>query len=114
MANTEIKQNGRELRGLTLVLVNEGLITPERVKTATEEAAQEGTPLVSYLLRKKAIGPREVAVASASAYGLPLLDLKAVDTTTLPRELVSQQLIRRHRSPSHRGRGADLGCGRYR
>jgi len=73
-----------------------------------EEASSSRVPLATHLISKKFVNAREIAELSAAAYGLPLLDLNALDVESLPTTLTERDLIRKHRSLPLAQRGQRL------
>jgi len=55
-------------------------------------------PFVSYLVREKILGPREVAEIASQDFGVPLFDLDVMDPDLIPRSLVDEKLIRNHQA----------------
>ncbi len=82
---------------LTRRLVNSGVVSAAVAHQALQDAARVDTSLVSYLLAKRLAPCGPLALVAAQAYGLPLLDLDAVDRASLPVSLVDQQLLLKHR-----------------
>lgn len=85
-----------QLSGLTRRLVDEGVIEVEKALKATEQAQTNSIPLVSYLVRNGLVDARTIATSAANEFGIPLMDLSAFDPESAPRDLVKEQLIRRH------------------
>ena len=85
-----------QLSGLTRRLVDEGVIEVEKALKATEQAQTNSIPLVSYLVRNGLVDARTIATSAANEFGIPLMDLSAFDLESAPRDLVKEQLIRRH------------------
>ncbi len=84
------------LTGLAWQLVQEKLITEEAVKKAIQEARKETVPLVQYLIDKKLVDATVIAVTASNKFGIPLLDLDAMDPDEMPLDLVKEDLIRKH------------------
>ncbi len=83
--------------GLTRCLVRDSLLTQEQAQTAHTEAARRRQPLIQYLVAEKVLDSRSVAIAASQEFGLPLLDLDAIDRQLMPLRLVDEKLIRKHR-----------------
>lgn len=95
---TEIKPAGLAHR-----LVRDKLLTEQQAKTAHVEAARRRQPFIQYLVGEKVLDSLSIAVAASQEFGVPLLDLDAMDLMELPFALVDEKLIRRHRVlPIHR------------
>jgi type IV pilus assembly protein PilB len=94
MAST---QNAMKPSGLASRLVQDQLISEDQARSASDEAAKHRQTLVEYLVAKKILDSRRIAVAAADEFGVPLLDLDAVDLGELPVNVVDEKLIRKHR-----------------
>ncbi|MDX1656042.1 MAG: type IV-A pilus assembly ATPase PilB [Candidatus Competibacteraceae bacterium] len=86
------------LSGLSRQLVREGLITQDDALQALERARKEEMPLVSYLVENNLVQGRDIAQSAHREFGLPLLDLAAMEMDNAPIRLVDEKLIRRHRA----------------
>lgn len=85
-----------QFSGLPKFLVDNKLIAKNDVQTHIHEAQKKKTPIISYLVANKLIDGYQFATLASSAFGLPLLDLNALDTRSLPVKLVSEKLVRQH------------------
>jgi type IV pilus assembly protein PilB len=85
------------LAGLPRRLVQDGLISEERLLEATDAAKKEKLPLVAYLVNEDLADARSIAVAASHEFGVPLLDLDAVDVDLDVIRAVDQKLINKHR-----------------
>jgi type IV pilus assembly protein PilB len=94
--------------GLTGRLVRDNLLTEQQAQTAHIEAARRRVPLIQYLVGEKVLDSRSIAVAASQEFGVPLLDLDALDRQTMPYALVDEKLIRKHRALPIRKRGNRL------
>ncbi len=83
--------------GLTRRLVRDNLLTQQQAQTAHIEAARRRQPLIQYLVAEKVLDSRSIAVAASQEFGVPLLDLDAIDRQVIPLALVDEKLIRKHR-----------------
>ncbi|AEF98903.1 type IV-A pilus assembly ATPase PilB [Methylomonas methanica] len=82
--------------GLAKCLIQQGVLTEETATAAVEEAQKNKLPFVSYLVKNKQVDSRTVANLASAEFGVPLLDLDAVDLSAVPVKLVSEKLIRQH------------------
>jgi type IV pilus assembly protein PilB len=94
MAATASRTN---LAGLPRRLVQDGIVTEEKLVEATIAAKKEKLPLVSYLVNADIANARAIAVAAAHEFGVPLLDLDAVEIDLDVVRSVDQKLINKHR-----------------
>ena len=94
MAATASQSN---LSGLPRRLVQDGIVSEETVHEATEAAKKEKTPLVAYLVANEMADSRAVAVAASHEFGVPLLDLDAIEIDLDCLRAVDQKLLNKHR-----------------
>ncbi|HYN78326.1 MAG TPA: type IV-A pilus assembly ATPase PilB [Lamprocystis sp. (in: g-proteobacteria)] len=84
--------------GLAWRLVRDRLLTEDQANFATTESTRRREPFVRYLVEQKMLDSRRIAIAASHEFGVPLLDLSAIETTELPLNLVAEKLIRKHRA----------------
>ncbi len=94
MAATASQSN---LSGLPRRLVQDGIVSEEVVQEASEAARKEKTPLVAYLVANEMADSRAVAVAASHEFGVPLLDLDAIEIDIDCLRAVDQKLLNKHR-----------------
>jgi type IV pilus assembly protein PilB len=94
MAATASQSN---LAGLPRRLVQDGIISEEKLQDATEAARKERLPLIAYLVGEELANARAIAVAASHEFGVPLLDLDAVEVDLDVVRAVDQKLITKHR-----------------
>jgi len=94
MAATASQTN---LAGLPRRLVQDGIISEDRLQEATEAAKKERLPLIAYLVSSELADARAVAVAASHEFGVPLLDLDAIEIDLDVIRAVDQKLINKHR-----------------
>jgi len=94
MAATASQTN---LAGLPRRLVQDGIVSEEKLTEATEAAKKDKLTLVAYLVNEDLADARAIAVAASHEFGVPLLDLDAVDVDVDVIRAVDQKLINKHR-----------------
>jgi type IV pilus assembly protein PilB len=94
MAATATTNN---LAGLPRRLVQDGIISEEQLQEATETARQQRVPLIAYLVSEDLADSRAIAVAASHEFGVPLLDLDAMEIDVEVVRSVDQKLITKHR-----------------
>ena len=94
MAATASQSN---LSGLPRRLVQDGIVTEEVILEATAAARKEKLPLVAYLVANEKADPRAIAVAASHEFGVPLLDLDAIEIDLDTLRTVDQKLVNKHR-----------------
>ena len=85
------------LAGLPRRLVQDGLIAEDKLLEATEAAKREKVPLVAYLVNEELANARAIAIAASHEFGVPLLDLDAVEVDLDVLRAVDQKLLNKHR-----------------
>ena len=94
MAVTASQMN---LTGLPRRLVQDGIISEEEVQKASEAARKEKMPLVAFLVSNELADSRAIAVAASHEFGVPLLDLDAIEVDLDCMKSVDQKLLNKHR-----------------
>lgn len=85
------------LQGLPARLIQDGLVDEPTMQRAIVAAKEADRTLVSHLVANGLADPREIAVAAAQEFGVPLLDLDAVQPDIETVKLVSDKLLAKHR-----------------
>ena len=96
--NVEVKKKEALLTGISARLVADGVISTEQAQTAIRESSKKKIPLVNYLSQTLDIDSYELAELAAAEFGVPLLDLSAVDSNMFPDKLVSPALMTKHQT----------------
>ncbi|MGI9222180.1 MAG: type IV-A pilus assembly ATPase PilB [Woeseiaceae bacterium] len=94
MAATAAQTN---LAGLPRRLVQDGLISEEKLLEATDLAKKEKISLVAYLVNEDLANARAIAVAASHEFGVPLMDLDALEIDLDVVRAVDQKLVNKHR-----------------
>jgi len=87
-----------KLNGLSRKLVADGLLEEERAIEALEGALKEKVSFTSYLVSNKILDANKIATEASKEFGLPVFDLDAIDPDTIPRDVVDEKLIQKHRA----------------
>jgi type IV pilus assembly protein PilB len=85
------------LGGLPQRLVQDGVVDEAAMHEAMSAAQERKTNLVSQLVGSGAASARDIAVAAANEFGVPLFDLDAVNLDVETVRLVSDKLVAKHR-----------------
>jgi len=99
------------LSGLARRLVMDGLLTEADAQAAFDQSLKEKIPLVTYLVKSGLAEDGRIAVAASEEFGAPVLDIDSLDIGLLPKDLVSEKLIRKHRAIPLFKRGSRLYVG---
>ena len=85
-----------QFSGLTKCLIQEGLLTEVNAKNYIQEAQKNKVSLISYLVNNKLVDSKTIATKASLEFGMPYLDLDAIDPRTLPINIVNEKLVRKH------------------
>jgi type IV pilus assembly protein PilB len=84
------------LTGLAKQLVVAELLTEKAAQTAHEQARRDKVSLVHHLVENKLLKSITLAEIASDQFGIPFLDLSALDKENQPKGLISEKLIRQH------------------
>src|SRR3979409_1801000 len=85
------------LGGLPQRLVQDGVVDEAAMLDAVNAARERKTSVVTPLVTSGAANARDIAVAAANEFGVPLLDLDALTLDLETVRLVSDKLLAKHR-----------------
>jgi type IV pilus assembly protein PilB len=96
-AITPLNSQRMALQGLPLRLIQDGLLEERAMLDAFNAAKESGTNLVAHLVANGLADAREIAIAASQEFGVPLLDLEAIQPDIDVVRLVSDKLLAKHR-----------------
>jgi type IV pilus assembly protein PilB len=85
------------LTGLALRLVRDKVLTTEDAERIQEEAVRERKSFVTHAVETKKVDSKIIAQIASEEFGVPLLDINALDIEAAPTSLIGEKIIRRHR-----------------
>lgn len=85
------------LQGLPQRLIQDGLVDEQTMLQAVAASKEAHTNLVSHLVAHGLADAREIAIAASQEFGVPLLDLEAIQPDMDVIKLVSDKLLQKHR-----------------
>jgi type IV pilus assembly protein PilB len=88
---------GAGLGGLARRLVADGVLPEDKAKEAQGKAQKAGVSIVSQLVDDKLASAAKIAHSASNAFGVPMLDLAAVEFDQETVKLVNEKLMRQHR-----------------
>lgn len=97
--------------GLLKCLIQEGLLSENDAQIHAQEAKKKKVSLISYLVTNKIVNSKIVASKVSVEFGVPYLDLDAIDWHSLPVKRISEKLIRKHQALPLFTRGKSLFLG---
>jgi type IV pilus assembly protein PilB len=86
------------LSGLARRLVRDGILTEAVAHEAFQAASREKLPFVRYVVNNNLAEPRRIAEAASDEFGTPLLDLKAFNIASIPKDIINPDLVSKHHS----------------
>lgn len=86
-------QPNQPLSGLAKRLVNEGVCSAEIASNASAQCRLNNQSFISYIVEQRLVSAYRAAAAASEEFGIPLLDLDAIDLSTLPQGLIKESLI---------------------
>lgn len=85
------------LSGLARQLVHSQLLDEKSAQQAQLQAQRNKLSLVTYLVQNKLVKSRPLTELAAEQFGVAFCDLSGIDRESIPKELVSEKLVRQHR-----------------
>ncbi|WP_312380023.1 type IV-A pilus assembly ATPase PilB [Pseudomonas oryzihabitans] len=82
--------------GLAKKLVEANLLSEILAQKAQASAKEKRIPLVTYLVQEKLVKSRPLAELAALEFGVPFLDLAAIEKDLLPKDIVNEKLMQQH------------------
>ena len=86
------------LTGLPRRIVEQNLITAQQAQEILEKSRQDKSSFVAAAVASGHIKSRDIALLASEEFGLPVMDMAAFDFELMPQELVSKDLIEKHRA----------------
>ncbi|HEX5353768.1 MAG TPA: type IV-A pilus assembly ATPase PilB [Rhodanobacteraceae bacterium] len=84
------------LTGISRRLALEGVLTEADARQAVDDAARQKLSVTAYLVENGMVDGLRMAQALSAEFGVPMLDISAVDVTQLPMGELSEDLIEKH------------------
>ncbi|MGB0238015.1 MAG: type IV-A pilus assembly ATPase PilB [Cycloclasticus sp.] len=84
------------LGGLARRLVLDGLLTEEAARKHYDEAQKKKRPFVTHLVEQNILDSQTIALSASEDFGVPLLDIEALNKEVIPKGIVDEKIIRKH------------------
>lgn len=84
------------LQGIAQLMVHENLLDKGKALEYQLLATSNKQTLLQYLVVHNILDAQRIALTIAQNFGVPLIDLDAIDLATMPTSLVNEKLISRH------------------
>src|SRR5690554_5607467 len=85
------------LSGLPRRLVEQNIISAEQAQEIFKKAKEDKTHFVGAAVSMGKVKARTLALMASEEFGIPVLDLAAFDLDLLLHDVVSNELIKKHR-----------------
>ncbi len=86
-----------KLHGISKLLVHEKLLSQEDALKHQQQAQNDKVPLLHFLVENSILDANILAINLAESFGVPFLDLNAIDLENAPLALVNEKLIQNHK-----------------
>ncbi|MGE0860615.1 MAG: type IV-A pilus assembly ATPase PilB [Gammaproteobacteria bacterium] len=106
-----VSSNRVPLSGLARRLVADGLLAEDVATQAFQDALGKRTPFVKFLVENGIVNARAIAHAASGEFGVPMVDIDALEIDPDVIKLVSRDLITRHSALPLYKRGARVFIG---
>lgn len=93
---TATPQKSATLNGFARQLIVDGLLTEAQALDVHEQAHKAGIGFVTYVVQNQILDSYALAEAGSNEFGVPLLDIDAVDIDPAIVNLVDDKLVRKH------------------
>lgn len=84
------------LPGLARVFVTAGVLKEQDATVAIEKAQKERVSLTEYLVKHDMVASSQIAQIASESFGLPLMDIRAMDLELVAIDRIPEKLIRKH------------------
>ncbi|MCY4328992.1 MAG: type IV-A pilus assembly ATPase PilB [Endozoicomonadaceae bacterium] len=86
----------KHVTGLAKKLIQEGLLSEEKAIVAQRESQKKRCSLAAYLATKKMVPQHIICRLNAELFGLPFFDVRAMDLSFLPKDILDEKHVRQH------------------
>ncbi|MCB1745869.1 MAG: type IV-A pilus assembly ATPase PilB [Gammaproteobacteria bacterium] len=91
-----VSSNRVPLSGLARKLVADGLLAEDAASEAFQEALGKKIPFVRYLVENKLAESKSIAQAASAEFGVPMVDINAMELDNDTIKLVNRDLVQKH------------------
>ena len=86
------------LSGMARRLVSEGVLPEADVRKAMADSSQHKATLAAWLLDHNLVDSAQLTQIASAEFGMPMIDVNGLNTTTLPLDLISEPLMTKHQA----------------
>ena len=84
------------LSGLPKSLIQAGLLNEKQAVSAQQHAIKQKLNFINYIVKEKIADALKIADIAANNFGTPFLDLNSLDPEVIPKDILSEKLVRQH------------------
>ena len=84
------------VRGLAGRLISAGILTPDQARQAVNDAKDQRTSLIRYLIDTLDVDSKELAEMASAEFGVPVFDVNSMNREMLPEHQIDSDLMVRH------------------
>jgi type IV pilus assembly protein PilB len=86
------------ITGIARRLVQDGHLGEADARKGIEETGKDKQPMAVWLAARGLVSGNQIAAAQAIEFGMPLVDVQAMDAAQMPVRLIDEKLITQHRA----------------
>jgi len=86
------------LSGMARRLVSEGVLPEADVRKAMLDCAQHKVTLAAWMLDQSLVDSTQLTQIASAEFGMPMMDVTAINTASMPFGLISEALINKHQA----------------
>ncbi|GAB2574770.1 type IV-A pilus assembly ATPase PilB [Dyella jejuensis] len=109
--SSQLQPSAVGLSGMARRLVSEGLLPEADARKAVVDCAQNKKTLTGWLLEQNLVDSHRLAQVASAEFGMPMVDVTAMAPSSMPLNLISQELISKHQALPLLKRGKRLFVG---
>ena len=94
--SSQLQPSFAGLTGMARRLVSDGLLPEDDVRKAMVDSAQHKMPLGAWLADRNLVDNGQLTRIVSLEFGMPMMDVSALNVATMPTDLISEALIIKH------------------
>jgi len=96
--SSEVQASLAGLSGMARRLVSEGILPETDVRKAMSDSAAHKSTLAVWLLDQGLVDSARMTQIASAEFGMPMMDVSALNPATMPMDLISEALISKHQA----------------
>jgi type IV pilus assembly protein PilB len=96
--SSEVQASLAGLSGMARRLVSEGILPETDVRKAMSDSAAHKSTLAAWLLDQGLVDSARMTQIASAEFGMPMMDVAALNPATMPMDLISEALISKHQA----------------